>query len=107
VSIFGKEASATEWHRAVTKSGQPAGLGATCPVCRGGVRYGIGSDGTFEHCGRLDSPPTNWLDLPRKSLGTGALVNTGNFVLTTDLEDDGEPNSNAGHFENEKRFRWV
>lgn len=43
----------------------------------------------------------------QKSLSTGALLNTGNFIMTDDLDDDGAPNSNTGTFENEHRFDWV
>ena len=106
MSIFGSD-SKTEWFRAFTKSGLSAGLGAHCPVCGSGVRHSIYAGMTFEHCGTKEAPPSSWDKLPRKSLSTGALLNTGNFIMTDDLDDDGAPNSNTGTFENEHRFDWV
>ena len=105
MSLFG-EKSQTEFYRAYTVSGIEAGLGAKCPVCSGCVRYGLCADVHFTHCGRVEITPTNTRDLPRRSLGTGALPHMGQFVLTTDLEDDA-PNSNTGIFENESRFTWT
>lgn len=100
----------TEFFRAYTKGGSPAGLGAHCPTCGGGVRYGLGVDSTFEHCNKREPVPTSgWEKLPKKSLSTGSLLNTGNFILTDDLEGcvDGASNTNAFPFENEHRFDWV
>ncbi len=70
MSIFGND-SKTIFYRAFTISGFPAGLGADCPVCGGRVRYGLAVDSTFEHCGRREKVPTDWSDLPCKSLKRG------------------------------------
>lgn len=107
MSIFGND-SKTEWFRAFTKSGYQAGLGAHCPTCGGGVRHSLCVGDTFEHCNRREPvPDSGWDKLPRKSLSTGALLNTGQFVLTEDLDDDGASNTNTFPFENERRFDWV
>lgn len=108
MSIFGND-SKTEWFRAFTKSGLPAGLGAHCPVCGGGVRHSIYAGMTFEHCGTKEAPPSSWDKLPRKSLSTGALNHGGNWIMTEDLEEctDGASNTNTFPFENERRFDWV
>jgi len=92
------EKSKTEWFRAFTISGRPAGLGAVCPVCQGAVRYGLSPGMTFEHCGRKEPVPENLDGLPCKSLKRGMPdVSQGFLVLDTWQENDGgwEQESNS------------
>lgn len=68
--IFSNDSKTIFW-RAFTISGQPAGLGADCPVCGSRVRYGLYAGDTFEHCGKRERVPTDWSDLPCRSLKRG------------------------------------
>jgi hypothetical protein len=94
----------TIWFKAYgAVTGEFVGLGVHCPVCGGNVRYGIFAGMTFQHCGKREPAPLIWIGLPSRSLG-----DRGNSGITyLGGPDDGEPNTNAQHFENEKHGQWV
>ena len=87
MSIFGNSSKTIFW-KAFTISGQPAGLGADCPVCGGRVRYGLYADSTFEHCGRREKVPTDWSDLECRSLKRGMPPLSKGFLVMDTWEDE-------------------
>jgi hypothetical protein len=88
-----------------TVSGLPAGFGFACEVCRNVVPHSIGIGQGVEHCGGVEHAPGDGRGLETKRLG-GRHYDS-RFVMTTDLEDDGVPNSNTEVFENERRGTWI
>jgi hypothetical protein len=108
MSIFGNDSKTIFW-KAFAISGQPAGLGASCPVCGGFVRYGLYADSTFEHCGSREKVPTNWSDLPCKSLRRGMPeLPKGYLMVDTWENDDWERDSDAKSFNPEAMdVPWI
>lgn len=81
--------SKTEWFRAFTVSGYPAGFGAHCPVCGGTVRHSLEPGQTFGHCGKREECPSDpFHRLPEKSLGRGMPAHFRNAVFIGDQGED-------------------
>jgi hypothetical protein len=104
MNIFAAKTQTQYW-RAVSISGQDAGLGAECPVCHGCVRYGLFSDSTFEHCGRREPVPQDIHDLPCRSLKRGMPLLPKGYIVT-DTWSDGDSDWDRDSAASE-RVPWI
>ena len=82
-------ATPTQFFRAVSISGRPAGVGAICPVCSSCIRYGLNDGDTFEHCGRKEEVPADTHKLPARSLRRGMPELPKGFVLIDTWDEVG------------------